>query len=139
MFFFFKQKTAYEMRISDWSSDVCSSDLQRLFRVADARDFESLESVGEVAWKMHDQPDAGLWEFRTRQLVHTYSAVMSWAACDRLGNVAARIGRRARVKGWNDRAAKIRAPIEREAWSAEQDRKSAGWGKRVAGQVEQRG
>src|SRR3546814_3778212 len=29
MFFFFKQKTAYEMRISDWSSDVCSSDLIR--------------------------------------------------------------------------------------------------------------
>src|SRR3546814_3780777 len=29
MFFFFKQKTAYEMRISDWSSDVCSSDLAR--------------------------------------------------------------------------------------------------------------
>src|SRR3546814_2357197 len=28
-FFFFKQKTAYEMRISDWSSDVCSSDLYR--------------------------------------------------------------------------------------------------------------
>src|SRR3546814_2536807 len=28
MFLFFKQKTAYEMRISDWSSDVCSSDLQ---------------------------------------------------------------------------------------------------------------
>src|SRR3546814_4420338 len=27
-FFFFKQKTAYEMRISDWSSDVCSSDLE---------------------------------------------------------------------------------------------------------------
>src|SRR3546814_20062363 len=30
MFFFFKQKTAYEMRISDWSSDVCSSDLIHL-------------------------------------------------------------------------------------------------------------
>src|SRR3546814_1239 len=29
-FFFFKQKTAYEMRISDWSSDVCSSDLERV-------------------------------------------------------------------------------------------------------------
>src|SRR3546814_3206377 len=28
LFFFFKQKTAYELRISDWSSDVCSSDLQ---------------------------------------------------------------------------------------------------------------
>src|SRR3546814_12411894 len=31
-FFFFKQKTAYEMRISDWSSDVCSSDLRRATR-----------------------------------------------------------------------------------------------------------
>src|SRR3546814_17703593 len=30
LFFFFKQKTAYEMRISDWSSDVCSSDLRPL-------------------------------------------------------------------------------------------------------------
>src|SRR3546814_4088713 len=30
LFFFFKQKTAYEMRISDWSSDVCSSDLSSL-------------------------------------------------------------------------------------------------------------
>src|SRR3546814_9119425 len=30
LFFFFKQKTAYEMRISDWSSDVCSSDLGRI-------------------------------------------------------------------------------------------------------------
>src|SRR3546814_3440161 len=30
-FFFFKQKTAYEMRISDWSSDVCSSDLRRRY------------------------------------------------------------------------------------------------------------
>src|SRR3546814_3409292 len=31
--FFFKQKTAYEMRISDWSSDVCSSDLRNAFTV----------------------------------------------------------------------------------------------------------
>src|SRR3546814_2263694 len=30
LFFFFKQKTAYEMRISDWSSDVCSSDLRSI-------------------------------------------------------------------------------------------------------------
>src|SRR3546814_5778837 len=33
-FFFFKQKTAYEMRISDWSSDVCSSDLAALLKSA---------------------------------------------------------------------------------------------------------
>src|SRR3546814_1593414 len=35
IFFFFKQKTAYEMRISDWSSDVCSSDLKGTIDVAD--------------------------------------------------------------------------------------------------------
>src|SRR3546814_3537092 len=34
IFLFFKQKTAYEMRISDWSSDVCSSDLFREFGLA---------------------------------------------------------------------------------------------------------
>src|SRR3546814_10237939 len=39
MFFFFKQKTAYEMRISDWSSDVCSSDLLLRPRSASGRDF----------------------------------------------------------------------------------------------------
>src|SRR3546814_7270303 len=42
-FFFFKQKTAYEMRISDWSSDVCSSDLIQ----AGERTFQSLH-VGEA-------------------------------------------------------------------------------------------
>src|SRR3546814_5518 len=36
-FFFFKQKTAYEMRISDWSSDVCSSDLDIVDRDLDAK------------------------------------------------------------------------------------------------------
>src|SRR3546814_2521190 len=40
-FFFFKQKTAYEMRISDWSSDVCSSDL-----VAAALDEEAGDAAG---------------------------------------------------------------------------------------------
>src|SRR3546814_2397564 len=36
-FFFFKQKTAYEMRISDWSSDVCSSDLKSFSVIAPPR------------------------------------------------------------------------------------------------------
>src|SRR3546814_6376166 len=39
LLFFFKQKTAYEMRISDWSSDVCSSDLrERLFQAFEQAD-----------------------------------------------------------------------------------------------------
>src|SRR3546814_4960272 len=40
-FFFFKQKTAYEMRISDWSSDVCSSDLAPAPKPAPPRASES--------------------------------------------------------------------------------------------------
>src|SRR3546814_20842491 len=45
IFFFFKQKTAYEMRISDWSSDVCSSDL------ACCGALKSCEGCSEVALK----------------------------------------------------------------------------------------
>lgn len=88
----------------------------RLLRMADETDFESLEEVGEMAWAMHDQPDAGLWEFRTRQEVHTYSAVMSWAACDRLANVAERLGRSDRQTLWRERANEIRRKIEDHAW-----------------------
>src|SRR3546814_6080959 len=51
LFFFFKQKTAYEMRISDWSSDVCSSDLGRLVPGRQRR----AADLGE-----HHQPDRGV-------------------------------------------------------------------------------
>src|SRR3546814_5926738 len=48
LFFFFKQKTAYEMRISDWSSDVCSSDLAlRAAQHLDALDVEDLGAAEE--------------------------------------------------------------------------------------------
>src|SRR3546814_3754734 len=49
MFFFFKQKTAYEMRISDWSSDVCSSDLVGLSTQRTLRDaLRDLENADEA-------------------------------------------------------------------------------------------
>ncbi len=89
---------------------------KRLLRMADERDFAHLEEVGEMAWSMHDQPDAGLWEFRTRQEVHTYSAVMCWAACDRLANVAEILGKPDRQKVWSDRAEAIHARVEKDAW-----------------------
>src|SRR3546814_8433296 len=44
LFFFFKQKTAYEMRISDWSSDVCSSDLSESGQQPEQRDVAILAS-----------------------------------------------------------------------------------------------
>ncbi len=89
---------------------------RRLLRMADDNDFAALEEVGDMAWAMHDKPDAGLWEFRTRQEVHTYSAVMSWAACDRLANVAERLGKPDRAEHWRERADAIRQRIDREAW-----------------------
>src|SRR3546814_4675152 len=48
VFFFFKQKTAYEMRISDWSSDVCSSDLLHAL-VGDAAPASHAHAVGALA------------------------------------------------------------------------------------------
>jgi GH15 family glucan-1,4-alpha-glucosidase len=89
---------------------------ERLLRRATVEDFEALEKVGERAWAMHDQPDAGLWEYRTRTSVHTYSSVMSWAACDRLGNAAETLGLNERATFWRERAAAIRERIEQDAW-----------------------
>src|SRR3546814_4971108 len=67
MFFFFKQKTAYEMRISDWSSDVCSSDLVDRDRdplpafLADPRAFCLERLVHEPIEERHVlQPAAGI-------------------------------------------------------------------------------
>ena len=89
----------------------------RLFRRADASDFEALEAVGECAWRLHDQPDAGMWELRTRAEVHTSSALMCWAACDRLAKIAAVLSLPSRVRMWSERAAAIRARILASAWS----------------------
>jgi GH15 family glucan-1,4-alpha-glucosidase len=91
----------------------------RLFRMAGMEDFEALERVGERAWQHHDQPDAGLWELRTRKSVHTYSSAMCWAACDRLANVATTLGLSDRTVMWQDRADQIRKRIEEQAWRPE--------------------
>ncbi len=101
---------------------------QRLFRQATADDFAALERVGERAWAMHDQPDAGLWEFRTRTSVHTYSSVMSWAACDRLAHAALAVGLEDRAALWRERAEKVRARIEQEAWYEPEQRFAATFG-----------
>src|SRR3546814_9788713 len=47
VFFFFKQKTAYEVRISDWSSDVCSSDLFLNCFIDDAFGLKNIDSLNE--------------------------------------------------------------------------------------------
>ena len=69
--------------------------------------------------RCYDKPDAGLWELRTRAAVHTYSAAMCWAACDRLANAAEKLGltdRASSVDGARGRSSGPR--IEARAWNA---------------------
>ncbi|MBI2771728.1 MAG: glycoside hydrolase family 15 protein [Burkholderiales bacterium] len=89
----------------------------RLFRRAGKTEFAYLEAVGEQAFRVYDQPDAGMWELRTRARIHTSSALMSWAACDRLAKVAVTLGMPERIRYWRERADTIRERILREAWS----------------------
>lgn len=91
----------------------------RLFRRATRAEFTHLEAVGEQAFRVYDQPDAGMWELRTRARIHTSSALMSWAACDRLAKVAAALGLPERIRYWRERADTIRARILTESWSEE--------------------
>ena len=121
---------AYEQVQHDAYGQIVLSSVQaffdrRLFRPSGIEDFEALEKVGERAWELHDQPDAGLWELRTRQSVHTYSAAMCWAACDRLANAAQALGLGDRAEFWQDRADRIRARIESAAWREDSRRISA--------------
>lgn len=91
---------------------------RRLVRHHDTSLFERLEILGERAAQSFDQPDAGLWELRSRAAVHTYSAVMCWAACDRLGRIAARLGLQAREEHWVATAARLHRTICAQAWNA---------------------
>lgn len=90
---------------------------QRLFRPAMSRAFTQLERAGEQAWRLHDQPDAGMWELRTRSRVHTSSSLMCWAACDRLGKIANVLGLAPRAAHWAERAQHIRDKILQQAWN----------------------
>ena len=51
-----------------------------------------LEPLGEQAAKLALEPDAGIWEYRGRKRVHTHSAAMCWAGCQRLEAIAAHLG-----------------------------------------------
>jgi GH15 family glucan-1,4-alpha-glucosidase len=124
---------AYEQGQNDVYGQVILSNAQaffdeRLLRPANTEDFEMMERVGERAFAAYDKPDAGLWELRTRAAVHTYSAAMCWAACDRLAKAAQQLGLPARAEFWNGRAETIRAAIEAQAWNAKEGHFAATFG-----------
>lgn len=92
---------------------------RRLLHPAGLAEFERLEAVGEQAVRIHDQPDAGMWELRTRARVHTSSVLMCWAACDRLAKIAHTLGLPERASYWKRHADAMRERILRESWSEE--------------------
>ena len=92
---------------------------RRLTRMGDAAIFARVEPLGERAFALYDQPDAGLWEFRGRTEVHTYSSVMCWAACDRLARIAVHLKLPDRCKFWRDRADLMHARIVEHAYHDE--------------------
>lgn len=94
---------------------------KRLFMSAGVEEFERLEAVGEQAWLLHDKPDAGMWELRTRNRPHTSSAIMSWAGCDRLAKVAVHLGLMDRARLWRERADAVKSAILTRSWSAERN------------------
>src|SRR3546814_17672549 len=92
MFFFFKQKTAYEMRISDWSSDVCSSDLvaKKVEAVAGALS-ERAQQTGRDAVTVAGataQTLAGLQDLGDRG--HALAATMTKIVDDEIGRASCR-------------------------------------------------
>ena len=90
---------------------------RRLVKPGNARVFGWLEKLGSQAAALFDQPDAGLWEFRQRSAVHTFSSVMCWAACDRLARIAKALGLTDRQTYWTSRAEAIRKHILQNAES----------------------
>jgi GH15 family glucan-1,4-alpha-glucosidase len=97
----------------------------RLDPRAETRLFAALEKVGDQAVAFHDQPDAGLWELRGKERVHTFSSVMCWAACNALGDIAVEMGLPEREAHWRQSAEQIREAIHRRSWNVELNAYSA--------------
>jgi GH15 family glucan-1,4-alpha-glucosidase len=90
---------------------------RRLPRPGDEGLFRRLETLGTKAAALALEPDAGIWEYRNRRRVHTYSAAMCWAACNRLGAIAAHLGLSDRAAHWNDTADTIQKSLLERAWN----------------------
>ncbi|MGE5510832.1 MAG: glycoside hydrolase family 15 protein [Bacteroidota bacterium] len=90
---------------------------ERLPRMGDEGLFRRLEPLGHQAARFVMEPDAGLWEYRGRTRVHTHSATMCWAACDRLARIAALLGISDRAAYWKQQAATLQAMILERAWN----------------------
>ncbi|HEX2581225.1 MAG TPA: glycoside hydrolase family 15 protein [Dongiaceae bacterium] len=92
---------------------------ERLPVPGDGMLYDMMEQLAARAAEVALTPDAGLWEFRTRAEIHTHSAAMCWAACDRVARIAARLGKSDRAQHWQGEARRIRQAILAGAWNEE--------------------
>jgi GH15 family glucan-1,4-alpha-glucosidase len=92
---------------------------ERLPRQGDMELYRKLCLVGNEAHKVALTPDAGLWEYREREEVHTFSAAMCWAAQHRLGMIARRVGVDAEAREWLARAGVLRQEVLQRATTSE--------------------
>ncbi len=90
---------------------------RRLLHPAGPAEFHRLEQIGQLAVQVYGQPDAGMWELRTRARIHTSSALMSWAACDRLAKIAEALALPERAAHWHGHARTMRAEILERSWN----------------------
>jgi len=94
---------------------------RRLPRPGDEGLFRLLEPLGVRAAEIALQEDSGIWEYRGRQRVHTHSAAMCWAGCNRLAAIAAHLGLHDRSRYWTDTAHAIEAPLLERAWNPKRE------------------
>jgi GH15 family glucan-1,4-alpha-glucosidase len=90
---------------------------RRLDKCGDADLFKRLEVLGQNAASLFDKPDAGIWELRGTQRVHTFSSVMCWAGCDRLSRIATHVGLADRASYWRKTANSMKEVILARSWN----------------------
>ncbi len=101
---------------------------RRLPKPGDAALFKVLEPLGEQAARLALEPDAGIWEYRGRKRVHTYSAAMCWAGCHRLEVIAAHLGLADRAQYWGRIASGIGEQVLQQGWNEKRKAFSAAFG-----------
>lgn len=90
---------------------------QRLPRMGDLALYNRLKPMGVQAKRHAMKVDAGIWEYRGRQSIHTHSATMCWVALDRLAKIAHLLGLTDDHTAWQQAASDLRSEILSGAWN----------------------
>jgi GH15 family glucan-1,4-alpha-glucosidase len=90
--------------------------------------FRLLEKLAQQCANLALQPDAGIWEFRGRQRVHTHSGAMCWAGISRTAAIAARLGLTGRARYWQALADSIGETLLKRVWNEKRQAFSAAEG-----------